>query len=111
MDDSRIESRKIACKRGVLSFLYCHLSDDSLTAPPKLQEIVRSADEFPLLGACFEASAHETSDAAVVFDLAENRFDGLAPFLVQRSAPLGRELALHPLGQGQALRYPAPGRR
>lgn len=98
-------------KEGVLSLLYCHLNCDSLAAAPEFQEIVRCADEFPLLRACFDSSAHEASDAAVVFDLAEDRLDGLAPFLVQRSAPLGQELALHPLAQGQALRYPAPERR
>ena len=98
-------------KEVFFSLLYCHLSGDSLAATPELQEIVRCADEFPLLGAGFDPSAHEASDAAVIFDLAENRLDGLAPFFVQRSPPLGLELAFHPLTRGQAFRYPAPGWR
>ena len=90
--------------------LHRYRSRNPLAASPKLQQIVRRTDEFPLFSAGFESATHKVSDTPAVFDLTEHRFDHPASFLIEFSAPFGQELSLHPLPERQVLRYPAPGR-
>jgi hypothetical protein len=47
--------------------------------PPQLEQIVGAAQQLPLRLAGTQPAALESSDAADVFDLAEDRLDGLLP--------------------------------
>jgi len=75
--------RQIACGSCHAPRLYHHLSRNTLTASP----IVRRADEFPFLRTCCESPTHKVSDTTIVLDLTENRFHGMASFLIKLSPP------------------------
>ena len=70
----------------------------------ELAQVLAGGDQFPLAGAGLEAAALEAADAAVLFDVAEDRLDHPAALLVQPSAALGRQLAPRPLAHREPSR-------
>src|SRR5512144_2391102 len=77
-------------------------------APPQLQQVVRPADHLPLGLTIAQPTLHEAIDPPTRLGLAEHRLDHLAPPLVQPTATLRQQLALHPLTPTQMGRDPTP---
>lgn len=75
----------------------------SRSAAVELQDVVGAADELALGGCCHSASCHEVADVASTLDLSEDGFDDLLVLPVERAPRLGRDLAVHLLGQRGAL--------
>ena len=70
----------------------------------ELAQVVAGGDQFPFAGAGLDAAALEAADAAVLLDLAEDRFDHPATLFVEPRAALCRQLAPHPLAGRESVR-------